>query len=56
MIGPEDFVHEAALPHIVAPLEENTHRATEKTEEWEREAQLQEELLDAMDSDEENDF
>jgi hypothetical protein len=33
-IGPEDFIDEATLPHIVFLLEENSHRAAEKAEEW----------------------
>jgi hypothetical protein len=37
-------------------LEENTRRAAEKVEEWKREAQLQDELLDSMDTNEEFDF
>jgi hypothetical protein len=33
-IGPDDFVDEAALPHIVSLLEENSRRVAEKAEEW----------------------
>jgi hypothetical protein len=41
VIGPEDYVDDAHLPHILALLEENTRRVTKKVEEWKREAMLQ---------------
>jgi hypothetical protein len=56
MIGPEGFVDESTLPHTVSLLEENSCRAAKKAKEWKREAWLQEELLDAMDSDNNYDF
>jgi hypothetical protein len=39
-----------ALPHIIALIKENTRRATEKVAERKREAQLQEQLIDAISS------
>jgi hypothetical protein len=52
-IGPEDYVDDIVLPHIIVLLEENTRRAAEKAEEWKREAMLQEEIyVDLADSDE----
>jgi hypothetical protein len=47
----EDFNDHAALPHIVSLLEQNSRLAAQKAEEWLREAQLQEALLDGMDDD-----
>jgi hypothetical protein len=56
-IGQEDFVDDAALPHIVALLEHNSRlAAAQKAKEWQREARLQEALLDAMDSDKDFEF
>jgi hypothetical protein len=55
-IGMEDFVDDVALPHIVALLEQNSRLAAQKVEEWQREARLQEALLDAMDPDDNYDF
>jgi hypothetical protein len=55
-IGPEGFIDESTLPHIVSLLKENSCRAAKKAKEWKREAWLQEELLDAMDSDDNYDF
>jgi hypothetical protein len=37
-------------------LEENSRGVAEKAEEWQREARLQEALLDAMDSDDDYNF
>jgi hypothetical protein len=50
-IGLEDYVDDAALPHIISLLEENTCRATEKAEEWKREVMLQEEIYVDLDED-----
>jgi hypothetical protein len=55
-IGPEDFVDDAALPHIIALLEQNSRLAAQKAEEWHRETRLQEALLDAMNTDDDFDF
>jgi hypothetical protein len=55
-IGPEDLVDDAALPHIIALLEQNSRLAAQKAEKWHREARLQEALLDAMNSDDDFDF
>jgi hypothetical protein len=55
-IGPEDFVNDAALPYIVALLEQNLHLGAQKAEEWQKKARLQKALLHAMDSDDDFDF
>jgi hypothetical protein len=55
-IGPEDFVDDATLPYIVALLEQNLRLAAQKAKKWQKEARLQEALLDAMDSDDDVGF
>jgi hypothetical protein len=55
-IGPKDYFNDVALAHILALLEGNTHWAVEKAEDWKREDMEQEELFDAIDSDNEYDF
>jgi hypothetical protein len=49
-IGPEDYIDEAALPHILVLIEETTHRVAEKAAEWKRKAEL---LIDTISSSEE---
>jgi hypothetical protein len=49
-IGPEDFVAEEALPHILELIEESSRREAELVTKWKREAELQELLIDAISS------
>jgi hypothetical protein len=53
VIGPEDFIDDVALSHILALLEENTCWAAEKAEESKREAMLLDEIFIDLDSYEE---
>jgi hypothetical protein len=50
VIGPEDFIDDVALSHILALLEENTCWAAEKAEDSKREAMLLDEIFIDLDS------
>jgi hypothetical protein len=52
-IGPEDFVAEEALPHILELIEESSRWEAELAAKWKRDAELQELLIDAVSSSDE---
>jgi hypothetical protein len=49
-IGPEDFVADEALPHILELIAESSRREAEMAAKWKREAELHELLINAVSS------
>jgi hypothetical protein len=50
LIGPEDYVDEAALPRILELIEESSRQDVENVAKWKPGAEMQELLIDTISS------